>query len=744
MHMHPDRMTKNTRSRMLLVLALSSTTLTSLPSCLGFVIAPSHTRRPLSATASSDDADTSPIAPQVWSTGYSAKNDLLEALQEATELAMDGLPQPPTSTCTSSDDHDDASASASVSISLAVVSISSLYDGQSSPSVVVPTVLSSASTYGTGIQHLLGCTTGGIISSKPNKHYGNGAPTACTGIESEGIPGVSVVLAILPDVQLKVSSLHVTSRCVLLCMLIDRLTQPLYPPSNYMYTITAFHSCQQQTFHVLGDDVPDDVGRVDPREWKRAVGLSGFAQDDGDSAQNKPSFFLVPAPSFQNELDDFLQGLAYNFPQSTTFGGIASTVSSLSRARLFRYDAHDSQSTATTLADGCVGVAMVGDLEVKTMVAQGTKPVGGIYRVVTGNDSTVNAIVLDEAATQEANEFEDAIDDDDNDDDDDEGNSQDRNAIMAAAYAKAAIPKPPLAECNFVMRTLSDDDQAFMRKAILVGLERGGSLGRTPNELARLADGKGHRFTVYQVASAGMKDGSVTLPLGVSNVEPGTRLRFFVRESDFSKKEVQALWTGYKKATLEETMARMASDDADDGSAETKHFEPAMCMLMSTLDRGSKFFGSRYETNAISQFAPSVPCIGGFFANGVLGRLDQSSAGEFDVMVHGSAATYVLLGSASRRPVYIASQAKKVAVEKEEDDDSNYDDAEDASAPPTFVQDGTAPRAPNGELILKRREVHSGRAMSVATVEWSVAENMATPSSTLEMYLWEKETQVRC
>ena len=32
---------------------------------------------------------------------------------------------------------------------------------------------------------------------------------------------------------------------------------------------------------------------------------------------------------------------------------------------------------------------------------------------------------------------------------------------------------------------------------------------RTPNELARLAKGEGHRFMVRQIASAGMKDGSV-------------------------------------------------------------------------------------------------------------------------------------------------------------------------------------------------------------------------------------------
>jgi indole-3-glycerol phosphate synthase len=53
-----------------------------------------------------------------------------------------------------------------------------------------------------------------------------------------------------------------------------------------------------------------------------------------------------------------------------------------------------------------------------------------------------------------------------------------------------------------------------------------------------------------------------------------------------------------------------------------------------------------------------------------------------------------------------------------------------------------APRSEDGELILKRREVHSGRALTVSTVEWSVAEKTATPSSTLEGFMWDKETEV--
>ena len=56
--------------------------------------------------------------------------------------------------------------------------------------------------------------------------------------------------------------------------------------------------------------------------------------------------------------------------------------------------------------------------------------------------------------------------------------------------------------------------------------------------------------------------------------------------------------------------------------------------------------------------------------------------------------------------------------------------------------DEKAPRDEKGELILRRREIHSGRAISVSTVEWSVAEKRATPTSVLEGFMWDKEAEV--
>ncbi len=60
----------------------------------------------------------------------------------------------------------------------------------------------------------------------------------------------------------------------------------------------------------------------------------------------------------------------------------------------------------------------------------------------------------------------------------------------------------------------------------------------------------------------------------------------------------------------------------------------------------------------------------------------------------------------------------------------------------SFEIEVKAPRDEYGELILRRREVHSGRALTVSTVEWSVAEKTATPTSALEGFMWDKETEV--
>ena len=149
--------------------------------------------------------------------------------------------------------------------------------------------------------------------------------------------------------------------------------------------------------------------------------------------------------------------------------------------------------------------------------------------------------------------MEDGADEDEGDEDD----LLDAKAKAKAAYAKAAIPKPVLAEANYLMKTLSDDEQTFMRKTILVGLERGGSaVGRSPNELLRLAKGEGHRFSVHQVASAGMKDGSVTLPLRLCKCRKGREVSLLRPRGGFCEEGARCAVDWLQEEQLDQHVSR--------------------------------------------------------------------------------------------------------------------------------------------------------------------------------------------
>jgi len=637
------------------------------------------------------EANSEPIA---FSSGYSGLDDLQKSLEEATRIALESLPH----------------SSHESKIDLAIVSVSSIYDAQYSPTLVVPTILKLASDQGFSIQNLVGSYTAGIIGSRHTSSNGNMSNKnnddvhRLSTVEMDNAPGVVVTFGMLPDTNI-------------------------------------------QTFHVLGDDVPEDIGRISPETWKNSVGLNNFISEDNRSegssengarvGEEAPTIMLLPSPLFKDDLDDLLRGLTMVFgPSSTVFGGVASTVSSLSRSRLFRYDINN-QDIDQTLADGCVGMALSGDVKVKVIIAQGAKPVGGVYRVVSGEETSIKTIQLDEQATEQLQDNDQV----DNEDEMNDMDMMDSKKKSVDAYAKAVIPKPVLAECNYLMKTLSDDDQAYMRKAILVGLEQsGGYIAKTPNELLSLAQGQGHQFTVHQVASASMSDGSVKLPIGSSNIKKGTRLRFFVRESDYAKKEVEAVLMGYKKKQLDDSFAQGSS-----GSSNL--FTPAGCLFMPTIDRGTKLFGKLgYESSQLSQFLPIISSISGFYTNGMIGKLNDKDS---QVMIHGSGSCYALIGSKSNRPIHNSAGGKKKENKELESESSSKNGASvidkiDPISNDQYINDDSkpAPRSEDGELMLKRRDVHSGRALSVSSVEWSVAENIATPTSTLEGFMWDKETEV--
>ena len=156
------------------------------------------------------------------------------------------------------------------------------------------------------------------------------------------------------------------------------------------------------------------------------------------SGYTTPQAIIDHGPKTKWEHDEDLTPNHSNWlPQtigSLIFLGLASTVSFLSRARLFRFDANDPYCLQT-LGDGCISATLSGDVPCKVFVSQGTKSVGGgVYRIVSRQDSTIGAFRLDEMATEQLD-----ADGDDDDVDEEEPTEEDMNAkqLAAAAYAKA-------------------------------------------------------------------------------------------------------------------------------------------------------------------------------------------------------------------------------------------------------------------------------------------------------------------
>jgi small ligand-binding sensory domain FIST len=107
-------------------------------------------------------------------------------------------------------------------------------------------------------------------------------------------------------------------------------------------------------FHIA----PDTSLGEQPAAWERRLGVSALRQ---------PHFVLLPDP-FSCEAESFVRGLEHAYPQSRIIGGLASGGRQAGSNALF-LGRHVHRA-------GLVGVALAGDIEVDTIVAQGCRPIG--------------------------------------------------------------------------------------------------------------------------------------------------------------------------------------------------------------------------------------------------------------------------------------------------------------------------------------------------------------------------------
>jgi small ligand-binding sensory domain FIST len=144
------------------------------------------------------------------------------------------------------------------------------------------------------------------------------------GQEWEGKPGISVTAALLPGVKIR-------------------------------------------AFSVPDGDLPDlDES---PRAWEKLVGVP---------PADNPQFILLADP-FSFRLENFLMGLDFAFPKSSKVGGLASGGEQAGKNALYLNN--------LCLRAGLVGVAMSGNVELETVVAQGCRPIGPLLHITECNEN---------------------------------------------------------------------------------------------------------------------------------------------------------------------------------------------------------------------------------------------------------------------------------------------------------------------------------------------------------------------
>jgi small ligand-binding sensory domain FIST len=240
-------------------------------------------------------------------------------------------------------------------------------------------------------------------------------------------------------------------------------------------TLAYLPGVEVQTFHVSAGALPDlDSPQAD---W---VDLVGVPQ------ANQPQFVLLADP-LTARINDLLQGLDFAYSGSVKIGGLASGGVSASSVALFCND--------QIYREGTVGVALMGNIVISTIVAQGCRPIGEPLRVVSG----------------------------------------DRNIVTELESAMGAgTSQSPLAVLQELIENLSEGDRELAQHSLFVGVVR--------DEFKEaLAPGD---FLIRNLLGVDPRSGAIAIG---DRVRTGQRIQFHLRDAKTSAEDLEMLLLHYQQ-----------------------------------------------------------------------------------------------------------------------------------------------------------------------------------------------------
>jgi small ligand-binding sensory domain FIST len=219
-------------------------------------------------------------------------------------------------------------------------------------------------------------------------------------------------------------------------------------------------------FHIEDSDLPD--GDAPPGDWQAIVGAS---TSDGPH-------MLILADPFSLRGENLLAGLDYAFPRAAKIGGLASGGNQPQANALFAGE--------LVHRTGAVGVAMHGNIEIDTVVAQGCRPIGERMQIT----------------------------------------SCERNMLLALDG------KPPLEVLREMFQGLSERDRQLAQNSLFLGVVMDAF-----NEAPKIGD-----YLIRNIVGMDARAGALSIG---EMLKEGQRVQFHLRDAETSTHDLDAMLDQY-------------------------------------------------------------------------------------------------------------------------------------------------------------------------------------------------------
>lgn len=246
-------------------------------------------------------------------------------------------------------------------------------------------------------------------------------------------------------------------------------------------TVACLPGVEIHPFQIDADSLPDLDSS--PQGWSELFGVS---------PEKNPHFILL-ADAFAAKINDLLEGLDYAYPQAVKIGGLASGGGGNQSSLFFDHPQFSHPPLANL---GTIGVALSGNIQVETIVAQGCRPIGEPIQVQQGERNIITEVLVPDGNT---------------------------NRLKA---------RPPLEVLQELVQTLNEKDRDLAQHSLFIGIAR---------DEFKMALQSGD-FLIRNLLGVDPRYGAIAIG---DRVRPGQRIQFHLRDAHTSAEDLLFLLENY-------------------------------------------------------------------------------------------------------------------------------------------------------------------------------------------------------